>query len=468
MEIFDKITLEEKEFIKSSISSSLHKKIIIKNKNPNGKKKNSLKIEKINYPNFNVLKSTHTTISIFKSKNHIILPNRKRKKTEKKIIKKNKEKKSNKREEKKYKKYLSPKKDLKNYNLEKNLKFNFEKYENDLKRENIILSEREEIKQNIFIKKNNYYYTSKINLSIILQKIFFENYIIEDLSDYLSICFKKLKNYQFSFFEVIFKETEIFANQILDYLVLKISRVFFFPEELVVDKNGKKKKKIDLIFKPFSKNNRNYIKTINIFFSIYKKLNQIYREINKLINFYLKRNCYKKFCQKRVQFYHKIFVSIIYNNKIVHKFIFSIYNFFKKNFFYQNQYKEASQKVFEIYENLEKIMDETKHTDIKKKEDILDTELKIKNQEILIEQEKIELKEKKRRVKMKKRKERRIKNKRKKIEQKQNVENILKDFQLINELQEIINKVDKVYIFSKNLKKIVINFTKEERKLFQF
>ena len=451
-----------KEYIENKITQSLLlKKNEIKNEIQK-KKKKILKMEKINYPNFNVLKSTHTTISIFKSKNRIIIPNRT--KTEKIKIPKLQKKIKN----QKYKRFTSPKKYLKKHKLEKDLNFNYEKNENRLIRENIILTEREEIKQNIFIKKNNYYYTGKINLSIILQKIFFENYILEDITDYLSICFKKLKNYQFSFFEVIFKETEIFANQILDYLVLKISRVFFFPEEFIKDKNGKIKKKIDLVFKPFSQNNRNYIKTINVFFSIYKKLNQIYREINKLINFYLKRNCKKKFCQKRVQFYHKIFVSIIYNNRIVHKFIFSIYNFFKKNFFYQNQYREASLKVFEIYENLEKITEETRQTKIKKKEDILENELKIKNREILLEKEKMELREKRRKLKLRKRKERKKKNRKKKLIEKKNVENILKDFELINEFEDIINKIDRVYILSDNFQRIVINFTKEERILYNF
>lgn len=345
------------------------------------------------------------------------------------------------------KKEKSPLKTKTKYIIRKKLIKKANSQKNAISQEIKKLSQKEKIIQNIFYKNEKYYYYDKINFSTILKLIYYENYKIEDIKDYIPPSFKKLTDIK-NFFEILINEAKDFSENIRFLLTKKINKLIIKKE----DKN---------FFRIFSKFPKKYFKIINELFFYYKYLENINFEIEKLTRIYLDNyiDKNKKFSFDTLQFHKKMFIDKVYNDSLIRKFIIYLFEFFKKNHFYLNKFSSSILKIEEIYENLEsvnnkeesvsseneEILENAKKEDFSKIEKIQDlTEEEIQNRKRL-----------KRKLKRKRKKNK----KNKKLE----YEKLNKDIDSLIRKFDHFDKICKKFDFSP---KICITFCKKDLESF--
>jgi hypothetical protein len=287
------------------------------------------------------------------------------------------------------------------------------------------LSQKEKIIQNIFYKNDKYYYSDKINFDTILKLIYYENYKIEDIKEYISPSFKKLQDLK-TFFEILINEAKDFSENIRYFLLKKISKLISQDE----NKN----------FKLFSKFPKAYYNTINELFFCYKHLESINFEIEKLTRIYLDNHIdnNKKFSFDTLQFHKKMFIDKVYNDSVIRKFIIYLYEFFRNNHFYLNKFNSSILKIEEIYDNLEtNNKEDWEDNESAENEENLKTDESFKNHELqngeLLDEEEI---------KQKKREKRKLKRKKKKNQKNQKIQILQQQKEIEKMNQDLITLVE--------------------------
>lgn len=268
--------------------------------------------------------------------------------------------------------------------------------------------EKKKILHNIYYKNEKYYYSSKISFQTILRKIYYENYKIKNVKEYIIPCFKRLKSVR-NYFDILFREAKSFSETIKKLINKKLLRVLkddraFSDETTDTLQYGPR-------IKSFSKAIRNYTELIDLLFDSYQHLENVNYEIEKLTKIYLENYIEKS---ESVDFdtllFHKsMFINNVYKDERIHTVIEELYEFFCRNSFYSRNFRELVDKVSEIYDNLEYGFDydEDCHEDSCKCDSLSSDSLDLKTEAIRHEplcEDKQELEEKKPKKKRKKKK----------------------------------------------------------------
>ncbi len=350
------------------------------------------------------------------------------------------------------------------------------------------LTQKERIIQNIFYKNEKYYYSDKVNFSAILKKIYYENYRIEDIKDYILPCFKKLGDER-TFFETLIREARSFAEAVRNVLSKKVYKLLKNPGENQKDSSNLNQQTHK--FKEFCKHSKKYIETIDLLFAYYKHLETINFEIDKLTKIYLENyiDREKQLSLNTLRFHQKMFINCVYNDSIIHDVIFFLIKFVENNNFSGQYYTRSEKKIYEMYENLELSLNEQNESFSSElaPQDSLYSSKEFSKDEVLVlsdeikkreefqlhaaaEKHQLEQKERaeKKKLKQRRKRQRKKNNKLKKIlDQKQN-ELLQKDLDLILRMQERFNQIDKIFeSSSKSLPEIVISFNDQEKSFFK-
>ena len=336
---------------KSEMKKSLQS-LDLNNKNSKEfKKKNFIKKKhKMNNSKANLIstKSTKTDLSINKKKI--------KKNDSFEIIRKDKKSQIQKIYEKCKKneikrKFRSPKRKIEKYALGNKLK-------------NRKLFENNEITENEKINKEE-----KISFSLILKKIYYENFSEEDINDYLILIFENLEKKNI-FSDVIFQESNIFINSIKKK-IKKDLKILFTKQKKIFQNKNKKKRYLNLQIKNlktnFQNKKNNFQKYLSIsqnpkgYFSLLKKFQKFYQyfknrnmELEKIIILYM-----KKFTEKENDFFLQIlldhrnlFYKQIYEDKLINKFFMWICKWFMNSDFYVEKFKRIYDLVCSICQNI--------------------------------------------------------------------------------------------------------------------
>ena len=214
------------------------------------------------------------------------------------------------------------------------------------------ISDKQKIVQNIYYKNDKYYYSNKIQFSTVLQKIYYENYKINDIKEYILPCFKRLSNVR-AYFDILFREAKQFSESVKSSITNKIEKLV-----LKEDLNGEQNLQCGInpyAFMPFSKACRKYEDVIGLLYDNYRHLEAINVEIEKLTRIYLENYIEKNkpLSFDTLLFHRSMFINNVYKDNLIHSFIEYTFNYFKQKTFYWNNYPSAVEKISEIYENLE-------------------------------------------------------------------------------------------------------------------
>ena len=214
------------------------------------------------------------------------------------------------------------------------------------------VDEKKKILHNIYYKNEKYYYSSKISFQTILRKIYYENYKIKNVKEYIIPCFKRLKNVK-NYFDILFREAKSFSETIKKRISKKLTKILVREEDYSSEAAD-----IPIhrsIILPFSKAIRQYRGLIDLLFNSYQHLENVNYEIEKLTKIYLENYIEKKeSIDFDTLFYHKsMFINNVYKDEKIHVVIEELYEFFCRNSFYSKNFRDLVEKVSEIYDNLE-------------------------------------------------------------------------------------------------------------------
>lgn len=212
------------------------------------------------------------------------------------------------------------------------------------------VSEKQKIVQNIYYKNDKYYYSNKIQFSTVLQKIYYENYKINDIKEYILPCFKRLSTVR-AYFDILFREAKSFSETVKRNITSKIEKLITRDDPDPNDPDSSP----DFRFMAFSKACKKYEKTIDLLHDNYRHLEAINVEIEKLTRIYLENYVEKNkpLSFDTLLFHRSMFINNVYKDDLIHSFIEFLFDYFKEKTFYWNNFPKAVEKISEIFENLE-------------------------------------------------------------------------------------------------------------------
>lgn len=196
-------------------------------------------------------------------------------------------------------------------------------------------------------RKEGCFYCPDAKLQKIFQRIYFDNYKMEDLKEYILTAFSKLKNTN-QFYDILDTEAKNFGKKIKDSISHFISRVVY-SRDINTNKHN---------FKSFGANRRLYVKAIDALYEHFKIFEAANTEVDKLSKVYLEKYLgasSNKIALDRLFFHKKIFIDCVYNDHLVNSFIKSLVKFFSKNKFYAKKFSKCQSKITEVYQNLERL-----------------------------------------------------------------------------------------------------------------
>lgn len=203
---------------------------------------------------------------------------------------------------------------------------------------------RQKILHSLYFKNEKYFYSSRISFRTLLQKIYYENYKLRNVKEFIIPCFKRLKDVR-GYFDVLFREAKAFNEAVRGRITEKLLKLK--NDEDPDERN-------DTIFKPFPKAVKQYSSLVDLLFDSYRHLETVNYEIEKLTKLYLD-NYVKKTdaLDFDTQLFHKsMFVNNVYKDGLVQTAIEELYAFFCKSAFYNRNFEGLCEKVAEIYEYL--------------------------------------------------------------------------------------------------------------------
>lgn len=169
------------------------------------------------------------------------------------------------------KKMSSPKKCLPKYEIGQSLIALRAKYRNNFP---------SSLNQSNFFKRNNkHYYTDTITLQLLLEKIYYEGYQLEDLQEFFQPIFNKMQTYK-EFFKDYLVVVEGFGKSLGIQLVTDINK-------LLKSIYGRLQGNQDFEFKR-SICSIQYKKFVNRLYDYYKYLNTVNCEAEKILRIYIK------------------------------------------------------------------------------------------------------------------------------------------------------------------------------------
>lgn len=213
-------------------------------------------------------------------------------------------------------------------------------------------SEKQKIVQNIYYKNDKYYYSNKIQFSTVLQKIYYENYKINDIKEYILPCFKSLSSVR-AYFDILFKEAKSFSEAVKSNITSKIAKLVIKNGDCDTDETNYGLKTFKFV--PFSKACKKYEYAIDLLHDNYRHLELINVEIEKLTRIYLENYVEKNkpLSFDTLLFHRSMFINNVYKDGLIHSFIEHLFDYFKEKTFYSNNFPTAVEKISEIFENLE-------------------------------------------------------------------------------------------------------------------
>lgn len=213
------------------------------------------------------------------------------------------------------------------------------------------VSEKQKIVQNIYYKNDKYYYSNKIQFSTVLRQIYYENYKINDIKEYILPCFKRLPSVR-TYFDILLREAKSFSDAVKTNISSKIERLVLHELTNLYDTKHSEK---NYSFVPFSKDSKKYQAVVDLLYDNYRHLELINIEVEKLTRIYLENYIEKdKPLGFDTYYLHRgIFINNVYKDELINSFIAHTFDYFKQKSFYWNNYPKTVEKISEIYENLE-------------------------------------------------------------------------------------------------------------------
>lgn len=213
------------------------------------------------------------------------------------------------------------------------------------------LSEKVKVIYNLIVKQERYFYCNRTDIRSIVRGIYYQGQTVESLEEFKLPAFKRVNKPQ-EYFDQVWEEGLAFAEAVSKVVKGKINK-------LINKKEGKQSAaEAALPFLHFLKAPQKYRRTVDHLFALFKHVEHISLEIEKLTSYFVEYYREKSSFDCEGFKFHLKLIASIYRDPQIQRFFDQQIRTFQKHQFYEAKYPDVFEKIYEIHEITKKRIEE--------------------------------------------------------------------------------------------------------------